>query len=293
MRMRLTLTQGDPLKAGNAKINMKRRWPDSNSLPLSRSISGESFDDDYEHTRRRAIQRWNRSRRDYRNWPAEDTMASPKPSFPFLQLPFEIRRMVYLLIVKRENLVFQMQPHDCGIHPHGPIDLRVALSSKFLFAEVMRAFFEENTIEVNIHPNRTIGLPILFRPEILSSGYWPLESIKRISLFIAYNQTEQSSFVSSELRKLCHVIQHCSLAKLQVTAYCERYVFSETLNDSFDHILAGLELIRNVRELVFTEDFRTYWKRGLVNPSSHKLGTESCRKRLQGIVTKGRKDTTD
>lgn len=282
------------MEAENTEINMKRPWLDFNSVPLSPSVSGESSDDEYPRTERRAIQRWNRYRRDYRKRPAEDIMASPKPSFPFLKLPIEIRRMVYLLIIKRESHVLQLQPQGYGMHPHGPIDLRVALSSKFLFAEVMRTFFEENTITFLIHPNAPIGLPILFRPEVFSSAYWRLESIKRISVIIAYNQTEQSNFVSGELRKLCNVIQHCFLAKLQITAYCAGCCFDETLNDSFDHILACLELIRNVRELVFTEDLSTYWWiGGPRNPSARNLGTEKCRKRLQDIVTKGKKDTAD
>ena len=69
----------------------------------------------------------------------------------------------------------QMGPNDTSQHPNRPVDLRVAASSKLLFIEVMRAFFEENTIEFNIDPDLTIGLPILLSSEVFSSAYWLLE----------------------------------------------------------------------------------------------------------------------
>ncbi|KAL8902074.1 MAG: hypothetical protein Q9207_004899 [Kuettlingeria erythrocarpa] len=52
-------------------------------------------------------------------------------------------------------------------HPGGPIDLRIAFASKKLFAEVMTTFFENNVIELNIHPDATVGLPVLLDPKAL------------------------------------------------------------------------------------------------------------------------------
>ena len=244
-------------------------------------------------------------------------MASSKPPFPFLRLPVEIRRMVYILQVKQKFPVIQFEPKGSGKHSNGPIDpssvkriyaelmkgfykeemidLRFAFSSKLLFAEVMKTFLEENTIELELNSNYTdmLGLPILFNPEVLSAAYWSLESIKRINVFIRYDQTKRSDFMIGEVKKLCNVIQRCSLARLEITACCQERLFDETLNESFDHILAGLEVIRDVRELVFTENLATYRRWNRIYEPLRVLGTEKCKKRLQDTVTKPRKDTTD
>lgn len=154
------------------------------NIPLSPSVSGESSSDSEpgEGTvkDRRAIQRWNRYRRDYRGKAGRYAGPSPMPCFPFLRLPFDIRRMVYVLLVKRTRRVVQMESNGSGKHQNGPIDLRLAFTNKELFAEVFKAFFEENVIQLDISPGPGIGLPILFDPNAKSAEFWPFEGIKRV-----------------------------------------------------------------------------------------------------------------
>ncbi|KAI4125373.1 MAG: hypothetical protein LQ338_004296 [Usnochroma carphineum] len=269
------------------------------NIPLSPSVSGESSSDsdveaDYEDggvRDRQAIQRWNRYRRDYRREPATNTPSGSSTSFPFLRLPFDIRRMVYTLVVNRSGPVIQMDADGSGKYPKGPIDLRLALASKQLFAEVMTTFFEDNVIELCIHPDPTYGLSVLFDPKAVSAAYWPFKSIKRIELFISYNQVEQGNFVRAELEKLCNVLQHCSLAKLCITAWCQTSWFTRGLEQSFDELLARLETLRDVQEFDFNEDVDTCWSRGLGGNSTRFLGTKEYRERLRGIVTKPREAT--
>ena len=124
------------------------------NIPLSPSISGESSGDDEVAeggvTDWRAIQRWNRYRRHYC---AKSTTINDKASaasFQFLNLPFDIRRLIYVLLVKRTRPVIQMESDSSGKHPGGPIDLRIAVASTQLFTEVMATVFEQNTIEFGI-----------------------------------------------------------------------------------------------------------------------------------------------
>ena len=94
---------------------------------------------------------------------------------PFSRLPFDIRRMIYVLRVKQTRPVVQMEPDGSGKHPSGPIDLRLALASKQLFDEVCKTFFEENIIQLDIMPGSAVGLPVLFDPGAKSAKVWPFE----------------------------------------------------------------------------------------------------------------------
>ena len=91
----------DQFEAAIAKFN--------GSFPLSPSVSGESSDNEEVEglgvTEWRAIQRWNRCRRDFRKRPEENTLENSKHTFPFLKLPVEIRHIVYRLHIKRESPV--------------------------------------------------------------------------------------------------------------------------------------------------------------------------------------------
>lgn len=279
----------DRYKAATATFNAR--------IPLSPSVSGESSSDSEGEPGgvkdRRAVQRWNRYRKDYRRSIPSPAASGSGAPFPFLRLPFDIRRMVYALMVKRPRHVIQMDADGSGRHQNGPIDLRIAVTSKQLHTEVMGAFFEDNVIGVDILPDSSIGLPVLFNTKAVSAAYWPLQSIKRLHLFIEYNQTEHGNFVRAELQKLCGVLGRCSLAQLRITAWSSTKWYQESLDEPFDQVLKGLETLRGVQELDFTEDFNAYCAQGLDNHSCHKVGTEGYKERLRSIVTNPKEVTSD
>ena len=259
------------------------------NIPLSPSVSGDSSNEfdprDGGVIDRRAIQRWNRYRKDYRGKNPKFSGYIQRTPFPFLRLPFDIRRMVYVLFVKRANPVVQMEPDGSAKHPNGPVDLRIAFADKQLFNEVCKTFFEENIIRLDIRPGAGIGigLPVLFNPDVRSAAFWPLEGLKRVEIFISYNQTEHSNFVRAELTKLANVIQKCSLTQLHITTFCIKKRFRAVLDESLDHALAPLETVRGVQELCLTEDLDSR-KRGPNSYSSRVVGTKEYRERLQGML---------
>lgn len=275
------------------------------NVPLSPSVPEEDSDrsDDYfsddelmtiSQEERRAIQQWNRYRRDYKRREANDAAPSLGQPFPFRKLPFDVRRMFYVLLVKQIGPVTQLEPNGTGRHTSGPIDLRIAFTSKQLFTEVMKVFFEINTIDVHIHPSSTIGLPILCNPKAVSAPYWPLENIKRINLYVSYHQTEHGNFVAAELKKFCNFFQNCSLTYMQITAFCGKSWFNEDLRKSFDKPLLCLEPLRGVQKVVFTEDLDGCGKSNVFisNYHCHNIGTADCRKRLQQAMTEPRETMT-
>ena len=260
------------------------------NMPLSPSVSGDPSDDsDYEEggiNDRRAMQQWNRYRRDYKPKGPRAIASNTKASFPFQRLPFDIRRSVYELLTKQHGPVVQMNPDGSGKHCSGPIDLRVAVTSKTLFAEVMRTFFEENIIQLEIYPAASLGLPTLFDEGCISATYWPSTSIKSINLFISYNQIEHGNFVSAEISKLGRVLEKCSSIKIRITAYCRTSWFEEGMDQGFDQALTTLESLRGVLELTFINDFSPYLARGLY-PKKHRfLGTKGYQERLKSLVTR-------
>ncbi|KAL8958449.1 MAG: hypothetical protein Q9193_004496 [Seirophora villosa] len=201
--------------------------------------------------------------------------------------------MVYSLIVKRPRPIIQLDADGSAKHPHGPIDLRIALASKPLFTEVMTTFFEDNVIEFEILPFHTIGLPMLCNPHAASAAYWPLQSIKRVQLFISYDRKEEANFVIAELQKLCKALGKCALAELRIITYCRRFSyagldesFDRTLGASFDQALTHLEPLRGVQDLVFAEDIDEYNSRDLRSIEFRVAGTKAYQERLRSIVTK-------
>lgn len=230
----------------------------------------------------RALQKWNRYRQDYRE---KSGKANGTTFSPFSRLPFEIRRMIYLLRVKQTEPVVQMNPDGSGYHLSGPIDLRLALASKQLFDEVCRTFFEENFIQLDIMPNRAIGLPVLFNPGAKSAEFWPFEGIERVHVFVEYVQKEQSVFLRAEFLKLVNVLQRCSLIQLEITAFSVKQWFHEGLHESFDLQLAALETLK-AQKLCFSEDLDTFREKGLNSDYFCIVGTKQYKNRLQGIVTR-------
>lgn len=203
----LTYDQRRSYNYGPRENRYKAAMADFNAnIPLSPSVSGESSNDsdpdEVSVADRRAIQKWNRYSRDYHKKASDDDLPGLSAKFPFLRLPFKIRRMVYALIVSRHQSVIQMKPDGSGKHHNGPIDLRIALVSKQLFTAVMTTFFEDTIIELEILPNATKGLPILFNSNVTSAVYWPLQTIKSVNISISYFCTEESNFVRAELLKL-------------------------------------------------------------------------------------------
>lgn len=86
-------------------------------------MSGQSSEDDEVEdggvTDRRAIQQWNRYRTDYRKRTSNDVEPEISTPFSFLQLPFDVRRIIYDLLIKRLRSVVQMAPDGCGKYPSG------------------------------------------------------------------------------------------------------------------------------------------------------------------------------
>ena len=256
------------------------------NIPLSPSVSGDSsseFDPrDGGVIDRRAIQRWNRHMTDYRGKNGKVSEHIQMTPVPFLRLPFDIRRIVF---VKRACPVVQMEPDGSAKHPNGPVDLRIAFAGKQLFNEVCKTFFEENIVRLDIRPGSGtgIGLPILFNPEVKSAALWPLEGLKRVEVFIPYSQNEYGNFVCVELTKYANIIQKCSLTQLQITAFCIKKRFRAGLDESFDQALAPLVTVRGVQDLCFTEDLDSR-KRGPNSYSSRVVGTKEYRERLRGML---------
>ena len=245
------------------------------------------LDDDDSRNPRAVIQRWNRYRRDYGHESATNKFPVPVTPFPLLKLPIEIRRLIYTFIIERRWPLNQMRPDGSGWHWTAPIDLRLAVTNKQIFKEVMTTFFEVNTLQFEIHPRSDIPscLPVLFDPKALSAQYWPLGSIKRVELVISLFRTEHTNFVRTELEKFCRVLRSCDLKRLQITAYCPTMSFVEGLHESFDQALQCVEGIRGVQEMIFTEDVDAYFGERPGYAMLRVLGTNAYKSRLCGLVT--------
>ena len=260
----------------------------NDKIPLSPTIPGkrarDSDGDIGSPAYKRALQRWNRYRKDYRPISSDQTASEMTTAFPFLRLLPEVRRMVYALIVNKTHPVLHLASDGSAMHPGGPIDLRIAFASKQLFAETMTSFLENNVIEVMISPDQSLGLPLLFYPAAVSATYWPLDRFRRVQVVIAFNQVEHCNFIRAELERFCNTIQHCQLSQLRIRPTCEGTWFREGMDEAFDEVLQCLERLRGIQELVFTTDMELYQEQY----GERLVGTPEYRDHLRSVVTQPR-----
>ncbi|KAL8711722.1 MAG: hypothetical protein Q9220_003893 [cf. Caloplaca sp. 1 TL-2023] len=302
----LTLDQRKIYERGQNQESYEAALEEYNAqIPLAPSVSRLSDDDEDEYdvedgnyAYRRAIQRWNRYRQDHHKEPLEKSAQGSEGVFPFLRLPFDIRRMVYAVLFKRSRPIIQLDSNGSGKYPGAPIKLGLAVASKQLFAEVMTSLFADNVIYLDIVPNIvpiwSFGLPILFDPKAASAPFWPLKGIKRIQLDVQYGQKEHSNCVYAELEKLVEVLQHCQMAEIEIRAYCRKsYEFEglpehhdRDLDESFDKVLARMEALRGVKRMIFEHDLGDGWGRGPGSEEYRIVGTKEYQERLQGLVTR-------
>ena len=144
----------------------------------------ESFLDFNIHSSRprlSGLQKWYRYRSDHPM--ACDGRKTPVPEAPFriMDLPFECRREIFLLVLGQSCPIHQYPSDGSADEPQGPVDVRLFAVSKQVFAEAVKIFYEVNTFSINTSPRWYYkAIPLFVRQSTGTEAPRPTDSIKTV-----------------------------------------------------------------------------------------------------------------
>lgn len=98
-----------------------------------------------------------------------------------MDLPFELRREIFSLVLSCTYPVLQFQSDGSAAAPHGPVDVRLFAVSRQVFAEAVKIFYEVNTFSICTVPSSyRKAMPLFVRQGTESEAPRPIHSIKKI-----------------------------------------------------------------------------------------------------------------
>lgn len=208
--------------------------------------------------RRLALQRWERYRSDQPSGDCE----TPVPAAPFriMDLPFELRREIFSLVLSRSYPVRQFPPDRSADAVQGPVDVRIFAVSRLVFAEAVKVFYEVNTFTINTTLGRYYReVPLFIRQSTGSQAPRASDLIKRVYVSFSmghFPHMERDRFLFI-WKIFCEFLRMCkSLRKVEVTVQWA-HGNSDMTNLAIDRMIdISAELSMNIRstnEAVFSD----------------------------------------
>lgn len=245
-------------------------------IPLSPSVTPEdgsedSVDDEamdcghslndaehaVDHSQRRAVQEWNRYRRDHPRACGGRPSTVPDQTFRFMDLPCELRRRVIGLLIGGRRRVAHMDANGSAglsnLQRGVPVDVRLSAVSRAMKEEAMAVFFQDNILNIPIRLEGAFcSLPLCMRS---SAKTWPLECLKRVEVDIEVDDYYGTDQLNPIVKTVCDVLSRCQqLSEVRVTPFCLRSNYSDMHDFRCEELLKIFEVVKNVSKVVFSSD---------------------------------------
>ena len=227
-------------------------------IPVSPSVPSEpasdASEDDEMLEERRGAQRWNRYRRDHPKACGGAVTSTPVDPFPFFDVPIELRRRVYGLVLGKGLLLRHEEADGSADGVEGPIDVRLFAVSKIMREEAMGWFFENHIFAVEVGDNGLVGaLPLFMRKYADGREPWPVEKLKRVHVTIKLNKSIQLPFIGALLNRVCEVLTDSTyIAEIMITLTYQKSSYTPTLDEDMGGQLESFSSVKGVSNVDFT-----------------------------------------
>ena len=163
-------------------------------------------------SRRLALQRWQRYRSDHPAACGTKKTIVPEKPFRIMDLPFEMRREIFSLVLRQSYPVLHFPSDGSADALHGPVDVRLFVVSRQVFAEAVKVFYEENTFGLNTAPSSyLVAMPLYMQQSTGSEAPRPTNSIRRVHITFCFTvgpftDTDTFRFL---WKKFCEFLTNC------------------------------------------------------------------------------------
>lgn len=213
-------------------------------------------------TRLVALQRWKRYRSDYPGVDGCPKTNVPESPFRIMDLPFELRREVFSLVLTQPYPVLQFPSDGSADALHGPVDVRLFAVSRQVFAEAVKTFYEVNTLSISTLPSDYLkAMPLFVRESTGSEAPRPTNSIRRVHAsfcFVTCASTDTDMF-RFLWKRFCEFLKTCrTLRTVEILArWLPTSVFGEAINLQMDKLVEIFMNSRGIGGATFS-DVTTY-----------------------------------
>lgn len=209
-----------------------------------------------ELVRRRGLQIWNRYRRDHPQ--ACGGHIAPTPDMPlrFLDLPPELRDMIYRLLLPQSKTVIQMDLNGSAktidrASGEGPIDMRLFAVCKLVYEEATHVFLGSNIVKISLEE---FSLPRLFRGR---SQARLIPKLRRIAIQLPlyearYHNDYEFDFRIQKLQNLCQALAtRPQLAEISIVPSNPNYWHYPDMSEAVKRILECFAILRSFSGRIF------------------------------------------
>ena len=213
--------------------------------------------------RRVALQRWKRYRYDHPRACGGSKTPVPKRRFRILDLPFELRREIFSLVLSRSHCILQCPSDGSADVLSGPVDVSFFTVSKQVSVEALKVFYEVNVFTISTNPSYyRKAMPLFIRQSTGSEAPRPANSIRRVH--VHFRLLNGGSSDADEFpflwRRFCEFLKTCTnLRRVEVLAWWHQH--GAAVDRVFDlqmvKLIDMLMDIRSTRGATFS-DVKTY-----------------------------------
>ena len=178
-------------------------------------------------SRRVALQRWKRYRYDHPRACGGSKSPVPKRPFRIMDLPFELRREIFSFVLRRSHRILQYPPDGSADVLDGPVDVRLFVVSRQVFAEALKVFYEVNIFTISTDPSYyRKAMPLFIRQSTGSEAPRPTNLIKRIHVHFRFirgfsTNTDEFRFL---WRHFCEFLKTCrNLRTVEISVRWPQY----------------------------------------------------------------------
>ncbi|KAL8719380.1 MAG: hypothetical protein Q9225_003610 [Loekoesia sp. 1 TL-2023] len=205
-----------------------------------------------ERLRRRGAQLWNRYRRDHPQACGGAIVSVPDQPFRFLDLPQELRDMVYRLLLYRSRSLVQMEQNGSAIvfnvqTDEGSIDVRLFAVCKQVYEEATNVFFGQNIIKIDLGQNLA---PPMFRKGPQATA---IHKLRRIEIHLPLYSVPEAARLIWLLQLVCQALSIRShLTEVTIIPFCPTSWYKPAMHQAMDNVLETLTALRGVGRVFFS-----------------------------------------